>query len=371
MFESAPRPPFGLRRALADAGLVIALAATHERVGLAGLLAGRGRRARAAAVPARAAVPGRGYRWDRSDRRDRVWWPQGVDIRDDVIAVSWYAKPRGGREVATRLSFVDLRDPRRPRYHHVLLVEAVADPSSPGGVRAAPVSVHAGGIAWIGGRIHVADTFGGLRVFEVADILRVTRPGGWRARFALALDRRRDILARRDAVLGFDHVLPQSGGWTAESAEGARRLRYSFVSLEHDEAAPHLVAGEYRNADGQGRLVRMPVDAATGEVGAADGTGAPEVHEPGIERMQGACVVDGTWYITTSQGTRRNGDLWTGAPGALVRHRGVLPRGPEDLARQPSTRLLWSVTEQPGARWLYAIDADAWRPVDERAETAP
>lgn len=362
MTESASPQPFGLRRARADAAAVAALTAAHERVGLAGLLTSSGRRARSAVVPAPAAVPDRGYRWSWRDRRDRVWWPQGVDVRDGIVAVSWYAKPRGGREVATRLSFVDLRDPRRPRYHHVLLVEAVADASAPGGVRAAPVSVHAGGIAWVGERIHVADTFGGLRVFEVGDILRVRRPGGWRARLGLALDRRRGILSRRDAALGFDHVLPQSGGYTPQNAEGARRLRYSFISLEHDDVTPHLVAGEYRNADGQGRLVRMAVDPVTGSVGDGEHGRADvaELHESGVERMQGVCIVDGTWFVTTSQGTRRNGDLWVGTPGALVRHRGVLPRGPEDLARQPGTRLLWSVTEQPGARWIYAIDADAW-----------
>lgn len=347
MSESAPRPRFGLRRAPADAGLVAALTSRHERVGLDGLLDARGRRARPAAVPARAALRGRGYKWSRRDGRDRLWWPQGVDIRDDVVAVSWYAKPRGGREVATRLSFLDLRNPRHPRYHHVLLVEAAADGSL------SPVAVHAGGLAWIGNGIHVADTFGGLRVFRVDDIMRVARPGGWRGRLALFLDRRRGLVSRRDAALGFGHLLPQSGSYSADTSSGARRMRYSFVSVEHDAAAPHLVAGEYRNADDQGRLVRIPL--AAGAVG--DGTVA---HEPHVERMQGVCIVDGTWYITTSQGTRRNGDLWVGTPSDLVRHRGVLPRGPEDLAREPGTRRLWSVTEQPGDRWVYAIDADAW-----------
>ena len=45
-----------------------------------------------------------------------------------------------------RLSFVDLRDARRPRYHHVLLVEPVR--GDDGSIRADPVSIHAGGIGW-------------------------------------------------------------------------------------------------------------------------------------------------------------------------------------------------------------------------------
>ena len=85
------------------------------------------------------------------------------------------------------------------------------------------------------------------------------------------------------------------------------------------------------------------------------GGGTSVVH-PGLDRMQGACVVDGTWYVTTSNGRKRNGDLWVGEPGALVRHEGVLPPGPEDLAREPHAPRLWSLTEHPGARWVYAID---------------
>lgn len=359
MDDQAPERRLRLRRAPGDASLVEALAGVHERVGLEGLLRARGVRATATTVPAPAALYG--YRWSRRDVRDREWWPQGIDIQDDVVAVSWYAKPRGGNEVATRLSFIDLSAPTRPRYHHVLLVESEADGS--GDVGFSPIAVHAGGIAWIGDRIHVADTFGGLRVFRVGDILRVAPPRGLRAWLRRALERRRGVLHRRDTALGFDHVLPQSGGYGADTPDCLRRMRYSFVSLEHDAEAPHLVAGEYRNADDQGRLVRMPIDPATGDVRFPQ-PDAPlsldDVHEPHVERMQGVCVVDGTWFITTSQGTRRGGDLWVGVPGELTRHRGVLPRGPEDLAREPGTRRLWSVTEQPGARWIYALDADAW-----------
>lgn len=351
----------GLRAAADDPAPREALAAAHERVGLDGLLGGRGTRAVSTAVPAPAA--GRGVRWSRRDVRDREWWPQGIDLqhRGDrlVAAVSWYFKPRGGREVATRVSFVDLRDPRRPRYHHVLLVEAVgeAERTGEGGVRMAPIAVHAGGIAWHRDELHVADTFGGLRVFRVDDILRVTRPSGLGAWMRRWRDRVRPLPRRRDAALGFDHVLPQSAGYTADTPTGVRRLRYSFVSLEHDAAAPHLVVGEYRNSDDEGRLVRLPIDPATGRVRASAEAvlELDDVHEPRVMRMQGVCVVDGTWYLTTSEGTRRNGDLWIGRPGDLVRHRGALPPGPEDLAREPGTARVWTLTEQPGRRWVFPL----------------
>ena len=54
------------------------------------------------------------------------------------------------------------------------------------------------------------------------------------------------------------------------------------------------------------------------------------------------------------------GDLWTGRPDSLVRHAGVLPPGPEDLALEAGTRMLWSLSEWPRRRWVFALDADVW-----------
>jgi hypothetical protein len=280
-------------------------------------------RARWARVPGRAAEEG--LRWNRRDQRTRTWWPQGIDVRADergrTILVSWYARTRG-RETATRVTVLRIEG-RRARYHHVLLVEGEPDAQR-------PVAVHAGGIAWHGDRLLVADTFGGIRVFDLRDIVRVRR-----RRFA------------------HRYLLPQSGSIAGVTRHGSRRLRYSFVSLEEAPDGPRLVVGEYRNDADGGRLARIPVD---GDPGGPEF----ELHEPRIPRMQGACVVDGIWCLTTSEGTRRPGDLWVGAPGDLTRHRGVLPPGPEDLAREPGTRMLWSLSEQPGRRYVFRISLDRW-----------
>ncbi len=292
----------------------------QERVGLRGLRTRRGRRARWAALAGAAVSGGRGIRWPRAEQRDRGWWPQGIDVQSGLAVVSWHHLVDGA-DSDVRVSFVELTD-ARPRFWHVRLVERVE-----GELR--PIAIHAGGLAWAGDRLYVADTFGGVRHFDTRDILSVQRRGR---------------LAR---MLGLhDHVLPQSGGFAAQPVEGQRALRYSFLSLERDEpgsehAQPRFVAGEYRNGTDDARLVRV-------------GAGVSEVHE-GLSRMQGVCRADGTWYVTTSNGRRRNGDLWVGQPGALVRRAGVLPPGPEDLAHEPGARRLWSVSEHPGARWIFAI----------------
>ena len=303
-----------------------------EVVGLEGLLARHLRRARWAGMPGAAVDGGRGIRWPRREQRDRSWWPQGIDVRKTaeglMLAVSWH-HPVEGVDTESRVTFVDLRG-GRPRFAHVQLVQLVDGVSR-------PVAVHAGGLAWYGDLLHVADTFGGLRVFDVRDIV-VRRAPWWRS----------------------EYLLVQSGDYAAENPHGQRRMRYSFISLEHDPAGPLLVAGEYRTASEEdARLVRLPLgDHAPDRV---------DLHAPGIARMQGVCVVDGTWYITTSNGQRRGGDLLVGHPDALVRHEGVLPPGPEDLAHEPGSSRLWSVTEHPGKRWIYVVDAAGISPAGSRA----
>ncbi|MEO5921975.1 MAG: hypothetical protein ABIQ01_12615 [Pseudolysinimonas sp.] len=309
----------------------------HEPIGLAGLLSRRGRwawRTRAAAPAAE-----QGFRWGWRETFSPSWWPQGIDVQgsggERVIVVSWFSKRRG-RQVATRLSFVTSTDTSRPRVRHVLLVE----PGPRGGLR--PITVHAGGIAWHGDRIYVADTFGGLRSFRIDEIVRVRRER-WGRLPAGARHHR--------------YALPQEAMFAARTPKGTRRMRYSFVSLEDAPEGPRLVVGEFRGVGEDSRLARFELDPASGEI--PDGT-VLELHEATPARMQGACIVDGTWVLTTSADMRTGGDLWVGEPSALVRHRRVLAPAPEDIAHERGTRMLWTLNERPGRRVVYRIDLDRW-----------
>ena len=285
-----------------------------DRIGLTGLLDLRSHRARAVRV--RGAEEA--WRWRRVDGWSPTWWPQGVAVGTHegvpLALVSWFAQERRGRRQGARISVVDLRDPRRPRYRHMLL--AVAD-----GAGFGPALVHAGGIVWSGDRLLVAATYGGIREFRLGDIRRM--PDG--------------------TVL-----LPQHAAFLP--AIRGERMRYSFLSLE---AAGHdgidIVAGEYAPHD-RGRLARVRV-----------GDGSARVREtfvPGIPQMQGVAFHEGTWYVSASRGDTQRGDLWAGAPDRMTRHPGALPIGPEDLAVWPERRQLWSVTEYPRRRRLVALPLD-------------
>ena len=88
-----------------------------------------------------------GFAFDRQDRGDQRWWPQGISTSADasdtediggkhVLVVSWYAKDESG----VRVTFVDLAS---LRYRHVLLVVPVLDQD--GMLVLRPLRVHAGG----------------------------------------------------------------------------------------------------------------------------------------------------------------------------------------------------------------------------------
>lgn len=321
----------GLARHPTDEALLAAAMHPHARVGVAGLRTGRARRGRWGVPPVPHAVAG--FRWDVLDDRHPRWWPQGIDVlpgegaRPALIAVSWYSQRGRG----ARVSFVDPRQDA-PRYRHVTLA---APESAPTGARLSPVEVHAGGIAIVDDRLYVAATRGGLREFRLSDLLRLRRQEG-----------------RLEGPL----VLPQSAHLAPTTASGAERLRYSFVSLEAggDEADARvaLVVGEYR--DSGGRLARIPLDPRARSIRAT--AEVTDVHDPGISRMQGALVRDGTWFVTASRGDRAGGDLWVGGPQGFVRMPGELAPGPEDLALWPARGQLWTVAEFPGRRWVYALD---------------
>jgi hypothetical protein len=317
--EHVDRPPLPLR-IRRTAASVAAAPAVIEVLGLGGVLAQPGGRTlRAARAPGTAVA--RAWTWDAADRWSRVWWPQGVALGEHhgapVALVSWFAQERRGIRRGARVSVVDLRDARRPRYRHVLLVAIGAD----GALETVPI--HAGGIAWLpgadGGFLYAAATFGGIREFRLAD------------------------LARAHGPFGHGLVLPQSAELIAQG-ERHERLRYSFVSAV--EGARELVAGEYRTDD-RGRIARLRVGEEHAEI--------VETFTSGIAAMQGVALRDGMWSVSSGNGPNARGDLWHGPRDALVRRAGALPPGPEDLALDARGRL-WGASEFPRKRWLYELE---------------
>ncbi len=323
----------------------------YARVGLEGLLADTNRVATWDDVPGEAAVGG--YAWQRGDSRTRRWLPQGITTSSDayghdpsagtlrgrhIVLVSWYANHIWGFIFGSRISVMDCTDPDSAPYRHVLLV----NPKRRWGVNwLTTIRVHAGGIVWYGKYLYVAGGQHGIRVFRLDDLVRV------RNRFRTKTYR---------------YVLPQFTSYDAGHDAEVGEMFYSFMSLDRSGDEDHLVAGEYGRKGGSHRLMRYPLDRKTELLYRNDrGWAVPaELYDRQIERMQGATLVKGTWVITASNGRGKPGDLWVGKPGDYVRHAGVLPTGPEDITYWPQRGQLWSLTEWPRQRWVYAIDAQRW-----------
>lgn len=287
-----------------------------------------------------------GFRWRLWDCLTLRWWPQGITTSADasdigvvggreVVVVSWYAKRIRGRSLGVRLSFVDVTDRDRPTYRHVLLVEPVRDDRT-GVVAPRLVRVHAGGIFWHGPSMWVADTYGGFRLFDLHDVVRL---GG-------------------DQIEGYRYVLPQRTSYRSAADEGAQRFRFSFVSLDRGGAVPWLVTGEYGDMAATRRVARYRLDPGSGRLALTDdGCARPvEVMADGPQRMQGVVAVNGRHYLATSNGRWRRGNLWTTKPGEAAQDQGsVLAVGPEDLAYWPQRDELWNLSEHPLRRYVYAL----------------
>ena len=324
------------------------------RVGLSGVLGDLDRQARAVRVPAPAAVWG--FRWDRDDMSSPRWWPQGITTSADahdpevvdgrsLLVTSAYSHDVDGYGMGARLTFVDLTDPSDIRYRHVLLVEPFL--RDDGAVDVRPVTVHAGGIVWHGDYVHVAGTARGFSSFRLDDIVRVPTGDATRLR------------VRDDRVdgFGFRYFLPVRFTYDGHAGDGREPMRYSFASLDRSTSPHELVAGEYGRDDMTTRLARYEVDLSTSLLRAEDdGRSLPTMLDPGgVPGMQGATVVNGTWFVTTSRGRYRLGSVWVGRPGQLREHRWQLPVGPEDITYWPSRDQLWSLSEYPGARYVFAM----------------
>jgi len=334
-------PHIHLRRTEENSEIDQAAATLGERVGLAGVLDQLNRQAERAPVPGRAVEWG--FRWEDRDATNERWWPQGITTSADasdtedidgrrLLVTSWYSKNLGGANQGSRVTIVDIDS---LRYRHVLLV--VPEIGAGGQVTLAPLLVHAGGLVWCGPYLHVAGTRRGLFNCLLDDIVRV-----------------RDL----DDALGYRYVLPVRFAYEAAAEDGTEQMRYSFLSLDRGTNPWQLVAGEYGRGEMTRRLVRFPLDPATHHLAAEeDGVCRPlSFDDAAIGHMQGAAVVGGTYYVTASRGRHLLGRMYVGRPGDFRQVPRALPVGPEDISYWPSTDQLWSLSEYPGRRFVFAID---------------
>ncbi|GIG64599.1 hypothetical protein [Phytomonospora endophytica] len=297
--------------------------------------------------------------WNDDDAATRKWMPQGITTSADatadgsyqgreVLITSWYDTASGGEEdKGARITFIDVADPAAPVYRHVILA---APTHGDHGASFTPIRIHAGGLAWYGDRLYVADTWRGIRVFDLSHIWRVDG------------DSPELLGLQPDGTYqgyGYAYVLGQSGLFRHSTDDGEPGLRFSFLSVDRTGGPDALLAGEFAEPGDGTRLARIPLGSEGMPARGDDGfVRCEQIHVVGIGSMQGVAHVGDRYLFATSDGDGNGGDLSSWTPGGkTVTEHDVFPPGPEDLSYWGPDKRLWSLSEHPGQRFVYAISA--------------
>jgi hypothetical protein len=305
----------------------------------------------AAKVPGKPAGVKQAFTWATGDVNVDYWIPQGLSGSADavasglvdgksVIVVAWYydlAKDPGStQKKGVRVAFVDVTNPSKPMYRFALLVEPTGTVDAP---NFGPVNIHAGGIVWFGNSLYVADTSHGFRVFDLNHIWSVPPDDGLGCDFS------------RCVAENYAYVIPQSGKYEAGDTCD---LLFSYVSLDRSVSPPTLISGEYCSDTAckgplTGRAIRWPLDEKTGKLAA--GTSYPaEAYVFQQKQVQGAAAHAGTFYLSSSAPAGGDGALYRVIKGKS-KTSGWLD-SPEDLLVDQPNKLLWSLSEADGARFV-------------------
>lgn len=260
------------------------------------------------------------FEWESGDQNVSYWIPQGlsgakVGARDYVM-VSWHydeanigddPNPSASGDKGVRLSLADMSTLGGDvLYRHILLVS----PDAAKGF--VSVNIHAGGIAFFGPYLYVADTSRGVRVFDTTRLMAVSTSAACSSQIGKA--------GVEICAYGYAYALPQVGGFYYPAGTDAScRALFSFLSLDLSTSPPSLISGEYDNDPNLGiysRLLRFPLDETshrllTDGAGAAHATGA---WYAGNRNIQGAAAIGGKFFINA---TRYSGALFTGKEGEL------------------------------------------------------
>lgn len=307
------------------------------------------------------------FEWESGDQNVSYWIPQGLAGGSagakDFVVVSWHYDsaniaddpnpPVSGSDKGVRVSFADLGSiGGNVPYRHLLLVE----PDAQSGFKS--VNIHAGGMAWTGNYLYVADTSRGVRVFDISKLFAVST--------SAACSSRVGANGNELCAYGYAYVLPQVGGYYFPMGlASACRPNFSFLSLDGTSTPPSLISGEYDNDPVNGiysRLFRWPLDEATHKpaVGPGGSVRASGAWYAGNRNLQGATSIGGKFFLNA---TRYSGALFTGAQDQASKvyqaSQGQWGWMPEGIYYEAKKDWLWINTEGHAnmPRIVYAVKA--------------
>lgn len=272
-----------------------------------------------------------GYSLNEGDSDVDYWHPQGITGNGDMHVISSHGQPGGdGPDGRGRVSFVNREN---GTYRHALLVEPKGDGEFD------QVPTHAGGTALKDNHLYVAQTDGGLDVFDTSQMVQVDDD-------------------EKDAD-GYKYLLPR----VATYENVGEQVRFSTVSIdESGPGKPSLVVGEYvdqaEDKDGPGRNTRV-VRWELGPDGLPVREGASAAYETTRDQVQGVAMHDGKAYMASSNPGGTTGELYSGYPGSSgLTTTYPWSDGVESLDIEGDR--LFTVTEHEGRRVVHGSSLDEY-----------
>lgn len=251
-----------------------------------------------------------GFIWNNDDNGTDKWRPQGITgFTEDgrkFLAVSWYGRNEADyASHGARISLVDVTKMNAIRYRHILLVDGDFQPFA---------GIHAGGLAFRRGELHVPDTRSGFRrvhVFSIRSILAVPNED-------------------REHFFNNEYLLKQAYSYDVQE-------KPSFIS--YDRTRDAFVIGTFSRKRAQSLQWY-------GAQNKSIVTGGPFFKE-----MQGVVSGNGRLWVACSYGRYNRSRLYWGAytPGEtpdLSRFTEIhYPAGLEDMHMSKTSDNIWMLTE--------------------------
>jgi hypothetical protein len=305
-----------------------------------------------------------GFRWNPHDFHEPEWRHQGAtgssDAYDEgllngrrVLLATSYSKSSDPKRGA-RATVVDHTDLEQVRYVNLLLAKPIE-----GSAKFRALTTHAGGVVWYGDFLYVADTERGFLVFDMQRIVPADRS---------ETERIGDIGNGVMAAYGCDYLLPQIAIYDLTS--GSDPIRFSFVGLDRSASPHELVSGQYQQSHYSGLVVHWAIGDDGWLVPDGDQVIAEQILIAGERRMQGVLSFSGEHLLSTSSQfagfdndqiesmyNHSNGKLFIAKPAAQSQeHPAGWAEGPEDIYFEREHNLVWTVTEFPHRRYVFAVE---------------
>jgi hypothetical protein len=369
--------PLGLVWHATPAAAISALDAALPNVGVSTVLASANHPMPACAGAAKDSLPiapaaTTSLCWDTSDAATTTWSPQGVTSSGDadgdgvwganqVILSGWHYAPDDARYDDARVAFIDANDLGSAAYRWVYLVA----PNSTGSTFTA-AKAHLGGMVWYGDKLLVTatgDSSVAIRVFSMSHILQMTDSSATIGKTSSGY-----------AAYGYQYVMDQIGyysyaGGTCSMTSDTGVPCFSSISLDRSTSPDSLVTTEYfQDASLNGRLIRYPFGADYLLSATSNSVAASEAYRSGVGNMQGVLSWNGVWYVAHSSATY-HGQLWHQTTAGSTSTTCTTPDTsatmcwavhPEALTYWLSTGLVWSQSEWPDQRALFAVPLTAF-----------